>query len=182
MIRLLVALLLLAPVTAIDGQPGVNRGGQMPGTQSRRPPDQRLQAFVDSMVRVRVAPTDEQFARMRDVATRHERERREIRMSDGRARVELRNLLGAPTPNEQRIAEMLEQISKMERQRLDLMQREQRELAKFLSPSQRARYLALQDELRRNMQEMQRNRLGLDKPDGDGRRGPPDRRPPPPRF
>jgi hypothetical protein len=179
--RAIISLLLVAPVLVLEAQPaGGGRGGAQ-GVQSRRAPDLRLQAFVDSMVRVRVAPTDEQFAKMREVATRHERERREIRMNDGKARVELRSLLAAPTMNEQRIAEMLDQISRMERQRLDLMEREQKELGKVLSPSQRARYLALQDELRRNMQEMQRNRLGLDKPEGGGRRGPPDRRPPPPR-
>jgi periplasmic protein CpxP/Spy len=172
---------LSVPVFALDAQPVGARSGGIPSVQSRRPPDLRLQAFVDSMVRVRVAPTDEQFAKMREVATRHERERRELRMNDGRARVELRSLLAAPTVNEQRISELLDQVSRMERQRLDLMEREQRELAKFLSPSQRARYLALQDELRRNMQDMQRNRLGLDKPDGGGRRGPPNKRQPPPR-
>jgi Spy/CpxP family protein refolding chaperone len=178
MMRAFLSLLLVAPLVAIEAQPtGGGRSGPA-GMQSRRPPDQRLQAFVDSMVRVRVAPTDEQFAKMREVATRHERERREIRMQDGRARVELRNLLAATTPNEQRIAELLDQVSKLERQRLDLMEREQRELGKFLSPSQRARYIAMQDELRRNMQDMQRNRLGLDKPEGAGRRGPPEKRPP----
>jgi Spy/CpxP family protein refolding chaperone len=180
MMRFLMAMLLVAPVAVLDGQPPGSRGGG--GAQTRRPPDQRLQQFVDSMVRVRVAPTDEQLARMREVATKHERERREIRMSDGRARVELRTQLAASSVNEQRVSELLDQIAKMERQRLDLMEREQRELAKFLSPSQRARLLGLQDELRRNMQDMQRNRLGLDKPDdGGGHRGPPDRRSPPPR-
>ena len=179
MIRFLVAMLLVTPFAALDGQPAGSRG--VGGAQVRRPPDQRLQAFIDSMVRVRVAPTDEQLARMRDVATRHERERREIRMNDGRARVELRSQLAASTVNEQRVSELLDQIAKMERQRLDLMEREQRELAKFLSPSQRARLLAMQDELRRNMQDMQRNRLGLDRPDSGGRHGPPGRRPPPSR-
>ena len=42
------------------------------------------------------------------------------------------------------------------------MEQEQRELAKFLSPSQRARYFGLQDELRRGMQDLQRRRMGLD--------------------
>ena len=163
MMRFLMAMLLVAPMAVLDAQPAGSRGTG--GTQVRRP-DQRLQQFVDSMVRVRVAPTEEQFARMREVETKHERERREIRMSDGKARVELRTQLAASTVNEQRISELLDQIAKMERQRLDLMEREQRELAKFLSPSQRARYLAMQDELRRNMQDMQRNRLGLDKPEG----------------
>jgi hypothetical protein len=55
---------------------------------------------------------------------------------------------------------LLDEMPRLERRRVELMEREQRELAKFLSPVQRARYFGLQDELRRGMQELQQRRLG----------------------
>jgi hypothetical protein len=80
--------------------------------------------------------------------------------------------------NEARISELLEQMPTLERRRLDLMEQELKELSKFLSPLQRARYFALQDELRRGMQELQRRRVGADSAAGrQGSRQPP-RRPP----
>lgn len=183
----LMAALLVAPVVAIDAQPGrggPDRGGMrgQPTPQQRQQLEQRLQAYIDSIVQVRLSPTEEQFAKLRDVATRIERERRELRMEEGQMRVELRRELMASTINEEKITELLDRMPRMERRRLDLMEREQRELAKFLSPSQRARYVALQDELRRNMQEMQRSRLDGDTAHKGGRGGPPGgHRVPPPR-
>ena len=72
-------------------------------------------------------------------------------------------------------------MPRLERRKLDLLEAEQRDLAKFLSPIQRARYFGLQDELRRGMQDLQRRRMGMD----DSTTGPPDsrgakRRGPPP--
>ena len=186
MIRRFVVLLLAAiPVATLDGQPTGRRGGGMsPDPVRMQQGAQRLQAFVDSVVRVRLSPTDEQFTRIREVATRIEGERRELRMEEMRTRIDLRDELNATTVNEQRVTEMLERMIRVEKKRSELLEREQRELAKFLSPSQRARYLALQDELRRSMQEMQRTRMAEQPggPGGPGRRGPPpEKRVPPPR-
>jgi periplasmic protein CpxP/Spy len=64
----------------------------------------------------------------------------------------------------------LEQLPKYERRRLDLMEREQRELARFLSPVQRAKYIGLQDELRRTMQDVQHRRMERDSLAGPGDR------------
>jgi hypothetical protein len=68
----------------------------------------------------------------------------------------------------------------LERRKLDLLEAEQRDLAKFLSPIQRARYFGLQDELRRGMQDLQRRRMGMEDSTtgtlggrGSKRRGPP---------
>ena len=76
-------------------------------------------------------------------------------------------LLAGEKANEARVAELLDRMPRFERRRLDLMEQEQRELAKFLSPTQRARYIGLQDELRRSMQDLQRRRMGIDGAPGD---------------
>jgi hypothetical protein len=186
--KMLCVLGFVASATTLDAQAGGGRGAvDRPNAQRnegpRRQPDAQLQARLDSVVRSRLSLTDEQFIRVRDVATRIERERAEIRGEDGQLRTQLRQELMAATPNEERVAELLDKMPRIERRRLELLEREQRELAKFLSPVQRARYFALQDHLRREMQEMQRRRMGLDGSPEDNRRGGPPgaKRVPPPR-
>lgn len=160
------AVLLMLPLMSATAQgrrggggSGGDRQGPPPTPQQRQEMEARLQAHIDSIVRVRLSLTDDQFKRLQDVATRMEKERRDLRMDDGRLRMEMRHALTASTVNEDKVAELLAKMPQLERRRLGIMEREQRELSQFLTPSQRARYISLQDELRRSMQEMQFRRM-----------------------
>lgn len=151
--------------------PGARRNAQTRDAQGRDPQGQRalmerrIQDRIDAIVRTRLALSDEQVTQLRAVSTRMEATRRELRREEMTVRTELRRqLLATDTPDESRIAELLDQMPKLERRRIDMLDQEQRELARFLQPSQRARYFALQDELRRNLQEGQRRRMGADEP------------------
>ncbi len=136
--------------------------------------ERRLQERINQIVRTRLALTDDQFVQLRGVSERIEKDRRALRRDEMLTRNELRRLLSpGESPNEARVAELLEQLPRLERRRIDMQEQEQRELARFLQPSQRARYFALQDQLRREVQEGQRRRMGGD--------GPPGNAPPPPR-
>lgn len=122
--------------------------------------ERRFQARLDAIVRERLQLTDDQFSRLRDVASRTETVRQTLRRDEFTARYALRRELTAGArANEARVAEILEQMPKLERRKLELLEAEQRELSTFLTAIQRARYFALQDELRRSMQELQRNRM-----------------------
>lgn len=168
---LLVAALVLAVTTNAEAQRRDANSGQ-----SREQLQRQFQARLDSIVKDRLQLTDEQFGLVREIATRIEQERRTLRMEDGRLRMELRRELNAQSINEDKVADLLERIPRIERRRHDLNLREQRELAKVLRPSQRARYVALQEEMRRNMQEMMRKRLDASRDhDNSGRRPPQDR-------
>lgn len=146
------------------------QGGPPPPTdgRSRRVNDprraelqKRFEQRVEAMVRQRLQLTDDQAARLREVASRTEEARRALRRDEILARKSMRDeLLAGDNANESRVTELLEQMPRLERRRIDLLEQEQRELARFLSPVQRARYFALQDELRRGMQELQRQRMG----------------------
>ena len=54
------------------------------------------------------------------------------------------------------VARMIDRAIALQRQRLDLVAQEQRELSSFLTPVQRARYLDLQERLRRRVEELRR--------------------------
>ena len=158
---------------------GSPRGGMSEGRRMEM--ERRLQERLNELVRQRLTPTEEQFAKLRDVASKMETERRALRNEEMTTRFALRQeLMAADKADENKVAELLERMPKFERRRLDLMEREQKELAKFLTPSQRARYIGLQDELRRGMQDVQRGRMGKDSAGGPPGRGGMRRQPPPP--
>ncbi len=172
----------VVPLAAQGGPPGGgSRGGKrdgMPDPQHMQM-ERRLQERINEVVRQRLALSDEQFNRLREVASKVEDDRRVLRNEEMTMRFGLRQeLLAGDKADESKVARFLEQMPRFERRRLDLMEREQEELAKFLTPSQRARYIGLQDELRRGMLEVQRRRMGADSGRGPGRSGM--RRPPPP--
>ncbi len=176
--RILLGLLVVAQpaasslVTAQGGPPvramrdaAEERRDQPPrATPERRAAmERRIQERINDVIRQRLALNDDQFGKLQDVSHRFEDDRRTLRNEELTTRFSLRQeLLDGERINETRVGELLDKLPKFERRRVDLMEQEQRELARFLSPSQRARYFALQDELRRNMQDMQRRRIGLD--------------------
>ncbi len=122
--------------------------------------ERRFQDRLLTVVKQRLSLNDDQVARLRDVASKTEDDRRALRRDELTARFAMRQeLLAADKANDARVADLLEQLPKLERRRVELMEREQRELAKFLTPVQRARYFGLQEELRRGMQELQQQRL-----------------------
>lgn len=128
--------------------------------------ERRLQERIDQIVRQRLALTDEQFGKMRDVASRFESDRRSLRSEEMSTRFAMRKeLFAGDQADEKRVGELLEQMTRFERRRLELQEREQRELARFLTATQRARYIGLQDELRRSMQDLQRRRTDSDSTD-----------------
>jgi Spy/CpxP family protein refolding chaperone len=153
-------------------------GGQQAARRERL--EQRLQQRIDQVVRERLALTDEQVAKLREAAGKIDADRRGLQREELSTRAAIRaELLAGEKANEARVAELLDRIPKLERRRIDLMEQEQRELAKFLTASQRARYVGLQDELRRSMQDMQRRGADRPPPPDDANAERPRRRPPP---
>jgi len=145
--------------------------------------EKRFEERIDAILKQRLRLTDDQQVQLREVASRTEASRRVLRREEFVLRTSLRDEMKADdTANEVKVGELLEQMPRLERRKLELMESEQRDLAKFLSPTQRARYFGLQDELRRGMQELQRRRMGIDDSTvgPTDSRGSPRRGPPPP--
>lgn len=144
---------------------GMPRGG-MAGDPQRMPMDRRLQDRINQLIRQRLALSDEQFDKMREVASRIEDDRRSLRSEEMTTRFAMRQeLFAGDKANDKRVSELLDQMARIDRRRLDLQEREQRDLAKFLTATQRARYIGMQEELRREMQDLQRRRLDRDSAD-----------------
>jgi hypothetical protein len=129
---------------------------------ARRDPDalrRRFQERFGAMVKERLDLSDSQVVRLGETNRRFEEQRRLLMQQERDVRMSLRDELLADQQgrgNQQRIGELLDRAIRVQRQRAELLETEQRELARFMNPSQRAKLLGMQEQLRRNAGEIRR--------------------------
>ena len=131
--------------------------------------EQRVRQRMAVVVKQRVGLSDEQMRRLGEVNREIETQRRLLHEQERDVRIGLRGeVMRGDSANQERVSRYLDQLIDLQRRRIDLISREQRELAGFMTPVQRAKYLAMQDQMRRRVEEMRRpgGRAGQ-------RRGPP---------
>ena len=127
---------------------------------------ERVRERFARLLRERVGLNEDQLRRLAPLSRSFEQRRQTLFRDERAARSALRRELSAPTADQARVAAQIDRLFVLQRQRLDLAAEEQRELAAFMTPVQRARYLALQEHLRRRAEDLRRRR-------GAGRRGGP---------
>jgi len=99
------------------------------------------------------------MVRLERTSQRFDVQRRQLAQQEKAQRVALRRQLLADTAaNQPAIAASLEKLHDFQRQRLDMQAEEQKEFATFMTPLQRARFTALQEQVRRRLQELVRAR------------------------
>ncbi len=144
----------LAAITSANtglAQPG--QGAR--GTPRREALERQLRDRTGEMVKRHLDLTDAQMSRLQGTNRQFEQQRLALFSRERETRRALRQeMLSEDKADQSKVAELLDQTLQLERQRLDLLQNEQRELAKFLSPVQRAKLLGIQTELRRRTQNM----------------------------
>lgn len=174
------ALVILSLGVVAAGDAGAQRPvPPPPGGGGRAMLEERFRARFESLLRERLLLSDAQMQQMKDVNQRLDGKRRELFAEERSVRREMRDVLHASGPEDQatqdKVAQLMERALRVQRARLDLVEAEQRELSAFLTPVQRARYLGLQEQLRRRADEMRRRAEGdtVDAPmpgDAPGRR------------
>jgi Spy/CpxP family protein refolding chaperone len=175
--------------------PGGGRGGAVDATpQERAELERKFRENFAAQVKERLQLTDDQMTKLMAVNQRLDAQRRPLFQQERDARIALRAELANPEDriNQARVAELLDTVLRVQRSRLDLVDREQRELAAFLTPVQRARFQAFVDFVQRRMDDMDGRRDGRGGalrgeggrvgappgPDGRGGKRPPPRPPP----
>jgi hypothetical protein len=139
-----------------------------PGRQAL---EQRVRQRMASVVQQRLGLNADQMRRLGEVNRDMEAQRRLLNQQERDVRIGLRaEVTRGDSANQDRVARYVDQLIDVQRRRIDLLSREQRALAAFMTPTQRAQYLAIQDQVRRRMEDMR----------GRPRRGAPARRANPP--
>lgn len=129
-------------------------------TQARRQVlEQQIRRGFWRVAKQRIGFTDEQMLRLERTTQRFEERRRSLGQQERAQRIALRTEMVADSSADQSsIAAALEQLHQLQRQRLELQSEEQKELGTFMTPLQRAKYFALQEQVRRRLQEVARDR------------------------
>jgi hypothetical protein len=167
------ALLLIVPVSDASAQRGGgNRRGDQP---SRQQLQQRLQERLANMLRTELGLNDEQMRQLSEVNQRIDGRRRELLQREfGNRRALRAEIMRGASADQGKVDGFIVEQLRIERERIDLTEAEQRDLSRFLTAVQRARYMGIQEQMRREMDQLRgRGRPGMGAPDSGSRRRPP---------
>ena len=165
--RLALAALLPCATTVAQAQGAFGGAGR--GNAPRRAQmEQQLRRNLWQIAKQRIGLTDAQMVQLERTSQRFDDRRRALAAEERGQRVILRQELVADARADQdRVAKALDRLHQLQRERVDLQIEEQHEFAAFMTPVQRAKYAALQEQVRRRVDELRRQR-----PDSGGDRLP----------
>ena len=155
------ALVLVVAAASLGAQQSPRgRGGPPPDSAQRAQLEREFHARVAQIVQRELKLTPEQTRQLETATQRFEAERRPLFRREIELRRALRAALREPeSADGAKVDGYLRELLQLQRRRLDVMEAEQRALAEFLTPVQRAGYVALQENLRSRV-EQQRARDG----------------------
>lgn len=126
-----------------------------PANPRRAQLEQQLRQRTGDVVKRRLGLNDDQMGKLQSTNRGFEKQRMDLMLRERETRQALRaEMIAGDGANQAKVGRLLDQSIQLQRQRLDLLQSEQQELGKFLSPIQRARYFGIQNELRKRAQEV----------------------------
>lgn len=106
-------------------------------------------------VRQRVGLSDAQIERLVPLSRSYEQRRRDLQIEEREARLRLREALrNEATSDETQVDQLLQRLLVVQKRRVELLEAEHRELATIMTPIQRAKYLALQEQIRRRLDQL----------------------------
>lgn len=186
-------LMVLACLGAVGGAPALRaqEPAVTPQQQAARDSlERRVRQRMGQVLRRELGLSDDQMRRLEATNRRFEPQRRALFLQEREVRGGLRDeMMSGDTTRQVQVAGLLDQMLVLQRHRLELLEAEQKELATFLSPIQRAKYFGLEEQIRRRADAMReqgappggrRPGLGTPRPGAGGQPGGA-RRPPVPR-
>jgi Spy/CpxP family protein refolding chaperone len=129
----------------------------------------RIRQAFGGVVRRQLDLNEEKWTQFERVDRDFQRRRTQIQRGERQARFALKAAMeDTASVDQAKIAQYLNELTQAQRKRADLLDAEQKELATFLTPLQRAKLQALREQLTRRIAQMQQQ-------GNAGRRGPPPR-------
>lgn len=130
------------------------------GAPPRAQMELQLRQRLWGIAKQRVGFTDTQMTQLERTSRTFDQRRRALALEERAERVTLREqlLLADDKVDQDRVAKALDRLHQLQRDRIDLQIAEQKEFAGFMTPVQRAKYAALQEQLRRRVDSLRRAR------------------------
>ena len=122
--------------------------------------EQQVRERIAQVTKERLGATDQQMAKLQETNKKFDEKRRLVVDQERDVRMSLRDEMLRPDSARQgQVAALLDRVTKTQRQRVDLQEQEQKELAGFLTPLQRAKYFALEQQVRQRVNQMRQARM-----------------------
>jgi Spy/CpxP family protein refolding chaperone len=148
-----IALFIVLAATAVHAQPVT-----APANPNRAALEQRFREQSAKVAQQRLGLTDAQLAQLAQSNARFAPQQNQLVMQERETRRQLRvEMTAGGQANQQRVSALLDDALRLQKQRIALVEAEQMDLARFLTPTQRAGYLSLQAQVRRRAQELARD-------------------------
>jgi Spy/CpxP family protein refolding chaperone len=105
------------------------------------------------VVKRQLGLTDAELQRVVQVNEKYEEQRRLLVQQERDLRIGLRDeIIRGDQADQKHVAWMLDELIKVQSTRLTILQNEQKDLSAFLTPVQRAKYLAIQNQVRKRLE------------------------------
>jgi periplasmic protein CpxP/Spy len=131
------------------------------GAQPQRPGidqvalDQEVRTRITRLLKDQVGLTDAQVARVQDIHVKIDERRKAADTQERQARTALYQEVSlGDTSRNTVIGQVMDQLFRAQRERALLNEDEQKQLSQFMTPLQRAKYFALEENLRRLVRQM----------------------------
>jgi hypothetical protein len=156
------ALSLLLAATAAGAQ-----SVAAPANPNRAALEQRFREQSARVAQQRLGLTDAQLTQLSQSNSRFAPQQDQLVMQERETRRQLRmEMTAGNQANQEHVSALLDDALRLQKQRIALVEAEQKDLARFMTPVQRAGYLALQSQVRRRAQELARNNADRGQPLG----------------
>jgi hypothetical protein len=122
--------------------------------------EQQVRERIAQVTKERLGATEQQMAKLQETNKKFDEKRRVVVDQERDVRMSLRDEMLRPDSARQgQVAALLDRVIKTQRQRVDLMEQEQKELSGFLTPLQRAKYFALEQQVRQRVNQMRQAQM-----------------------
>jgi Spy/CpxP family protein refolding chaperone len=150
------ALLALSATVGMAQQP--QRGGRGRGMVQAR-------QAIERLIRNQVQPNDDQMVKLRQIDQRFMARRVDLDREEQQVRKELRRaMLDTANVDQNHIGQLLDRTIGFPGRRAALMEEEQKALGEVLTPLQRAKYHAIQEQLRKRIEQGRGQQPGRGRP------------------
>jgi periplasmic protein CpxP/Spy len=148
----------VAMCALIGGQAVAQRVAGSP-TPDRAALEQQFRQRSAKVAQQKLGLTDAQLAQLEQTSARYGPQLNQLLAQERETRRQLRLEMSAGNKaNQQHVSALLDSSISFQKQRIAIVESEQKDLARFLTPTQRAGYIALQAQIRRRAQELARGK------------------------
>ena len=143
------------------GQPAGPPPGGDATPQNRAQLEQNVRQRLAQMMKNQLGLNVEQMKKLQETNKRFDAKRRILVDQERDVRMSMRDeLLRPDSARGEQMNGLLDRMIKVQHQRVDILEQEQAELARFLTPTQRVQYFGMEERVRRRMQQMRQQQMG----------------------